>query len=472
MYQLHAIPVDEVTTLFFDPETVAWIESREPVSSIVQARIAGYSVDEIAKLFKLDCRHVHDVLASIEEGLQSEPPCGFIHRPKSITSVVVYTTTACNLNCAYCYVDRRKPVSMSLPVASAFVQSFFANYPDTRSIQFFGGEPTLNFPVIQQVCRDVSDLRERGALIEPPTFGIVTNAFHLTDEMLDFFERYRFSVTVSLDGPRELHDQNRKTLSQTGSFDKVVANIDRLRGRVAELNIESTYTKHHLDSGITIKELYNFVDKSFGPDDVMVFPVSPGYYKSGDYILERNLEEINATITRMTVEMLRSGIRSLAGPSPRTKAVHVPLKIIGAMLSRTGTCPYYCTTCQQAMSIAPNGDIFPCFGFVGTMEFLMGNVQDKDAFTSDRYQSVLERFVGNLKEKNTAKGCDKCWARRLCWQCLVSIYKETNTLHDIRSYSCESLRAVCETILEEVHNLSKDPSAWEFLLGNVLEPQE
>ena len=40
-------------------------------------------------------------------------------------------------------------------------------------------------------------------------FSITTNGTLLTDEVIDFFQKYRFGITVSIDGPKDIQDKRR-----------------------------------------------------------------------------------------------------------------------------------------------------------------------------------------------------------------------------------------------------------------------
>ena len=52
-------------------------------------------------------------------------------------------------------------------------------------------------------------------------FSLTTNATLLTEELVDYFSAHRVGVTVSMDGPKALHDRNRKTIGGKGTYDVV-----------------------------------------------------------------------------------------------------------------------------------------------------------------------------------------------------------------------------------------------------------
>ena len=60
---------------------------------------------------------------------------------------------SCNLSCSYCFAnqgDYGKPSKMSLSVAIRAL-SYFLNITEQLHVNFFGGEPLLNFSLIKKV---------------------------------------------------------------------------------------------------------------------------------------------------------------------------------------------------------------------------------------------------------------------------------------------------------------------------------
>src|SRR5262249_35396098 len=62
-------------------------------------------------------------------------------------------------------------------------------------------------------------------------WSVQTNATLITDEWLELFEQYGVEVGVSLDGPRDIHDQRRKNWSGQGSFARSLLGVQRLKVR-------------------------------------------------------------------------------------------------------------------------------------------------------------------------------------------------------------------------------------------------
>jgi uncharacterized protein len=92
------------------------------------------------------------------------------------------------------------------------------------SVVLHGGEPLLlGVGTTERFIEDLkSNLRPDAGL------HIQTNGVLLTDEFIDIFDRFDVGISISLDGPAELHDRNRRDRRGDGSHERVVAGIARL----------------------------------------------------------------------------------------------------------------------------------------------------------------------------------------------------------------------------------------------------
>jgi uncharacterized protein len=155
---------------------------------------------------------------------------------------IVILTLRCNQNCVYCHASRKplksKGYDMDLDTARRVVDVVFESPSDELTIEFQGGEPTLNFDVLRFIVED-AQRRNRGggrALY----FSLVSNLSSLTQEQIDFLVDRGVMICTSIDGPAGLHDRNRRfkghsshreALKQIQAFDRAY----RQRGMDPEL---------------------------------------------------------------------------------------------------------------------------------------------------------------------------------------------------------------------------------------------
>lgn len=158
-----------------------------------------------------------------------------------ITSFLVKVASRCNLDCDYCYVYHHADQSwrdMPRLLSATHRQAFalrVAEYAqmarlDRCAVIFHGGEPLL--AGAQSLVSFAGLIREAAPSLEID-FGLQTNGLLLSEEVLDLLEVAGIAVSLSMDGPREVHDLHRTTRRGRSSFDRVASALDRLKARPA-----------------------------------------------------------------------------------------------------------------------------------------------------------------------------------------------------------------------------------------------
>ena len=153
------------------------------------------------------------------------------------TFLLVKLASRCNIDCTYCYWFRdadvyKKPPVLTVDAEDAFCARLEQHIDefglDRFRIVFHGGEPLL-FPKRRFVAlqEKLIDIEERtGCFISR---GICTNGILVDPEWTDILNRYDIYVTVSLDGPPEIHDKSRVDFKGRGTHADVVRGIECLR---------------------------------------------------------------------------------------------------------------------------------------------------------------------------------------------------------------------------------------------------
>jgi His-Xaa-Ser system radical SAM maturase HxsB len=220
---------------------------------------------------------------------------------------ILVASLRCEHSCPYCQVSRqssdRDAFDMSSETAALALESAFRSPSQNIKIEFQGGEPLLNFELIEEVvvaaeARNETEHKNLG-------FVIATNLALLDDCVLDFCRAHDIYISTSLDGPADLHNKNRPR-PERNSWELATAGIQRVReelgvdrvsalmtttrsslGRVRE--IVDTYVEQGLTS-IFLRTLspYGFAikTKSFAAYDVDHW--LPFYEEGLDYIIELN----------------------------------------------------------------------------------------------------------------------------------------------------------------------------------------
>ncbi len=131
-------------------------------------------------------------------------------------------TFNCNLACEYCFIHNKQGGErMTLTTAQKAIDILFSNAGPSVNITFFGGEPLLEFDLIQAIVPYVmANARQLGKEV---TWAITTNGTLVTEEILQFFAQYNIYLLLSLDGGPETHDRYRRTKSGEGTWHKIAA---------------------------------------------------------------------------------------------------------------------------------------------------------------------------------------------------------------------------------------------------------
>ena len=67
--------------------------------------------------------------------------------------LILKITNRCNLNCIYCYADNKNSKDMDFKTAKNSIDYILSDDADKLKIQFTGGEPLLNFDLIEKVIK-------------------------------------------------------------------------------------------------------------------------------------------------------------------------------------------------------------------------------------------------------------------------------------------------------------------------------
>lgn len=136
---------------------------------------------------------------------------------------VVETTERCNLACSYCFKSATVSGTDMTPAMADRLVDYIGRFehPDI-TVEFTGGEPTLNLPVIERICTGLSRRNDRIA------FTLQTNASRVTPAFVDLAQRRRIRVGVSLEGSRACLDRLRPLAGGQRSADRIVGGIRTL----------------------------------------------------------------------------------------------------------------------------------------------------------------------------------------------------------------------------------------------------
>ena len=124
---------------------------------------------------------------------------------------IIVVTLRCNVKCIYCQASSRpmeeKKYDMQKSTAKRAVDLAFQSPSPAINIEFQGGEPLVNWPVVKfivEYARKKNETEKKQLIM-----SLVSNFVLMSEEKFNFFVENRVSLCTSLDGPEELHNRNR-----------------------------------------------------------------------------------------------------------------------------------------------------------------------------------------------------------------------------------------------------------------------
>ena len=324
----------------------------------------------------------------------------FEKRPVAVKALCLHIAHDCNLKCRYCFAEEGeyhgRRALMPFEVGKAALDFLIANSGSRRNLEvdFFGGEPTLNFQVVKELVaygREQEKLHDKNF-----RFTLTTNGVLLNEEVIEFANREMANVVLSIDGRKEVNDKMRPFAGGSGSYDVIVPKFQRLaesRGQKGYY-VRGTYTHHNLDFS---KDVLHLADLGF--QQISVEPVVA--QETDSYAIRKeDLPILCQEYDRLAEEMAR---RRKNGNGFQFFHFMIDLEGGPCVAKRLSGCG----SGTEYLAVTPWGDLYPCHQFVGNEAFLMGNV--KEGVTNEALRDKFKSCNVYAKES-----CRDCFAKFYC----------------------------------------------------------
>jgi radical SAM protein with 4Fe4S-binding SPASM domain len=306
---------------------------------------------------------------------------------------------------------------MSFEQAYSIVESYLSNPSndeyDECVIEFFGGEPFLNFPLIKQVCETVWAKKWE----KPYLFHAASNGTLIHGEIRDWLltNKHRFIVSVSLDGTAEMHNINRSQ-----SFSKI--DLEFFQSTWADPSTKMTVSKESLP---------------YLADGVI-------YLHSLGFTVDNNLAYGIDWSDSSTLSILARELRKLAEyylAHPEIK----PCSLLDMKIEmQTFEAKKWCGAGTQMIAYDVDGVDYPCQML---LPMSIGKEKAEQARHID-FQNV-ENFIDGK--------CKNCLLFPICPTCYGSNFDERDNLATRNDHLCEitKVRALASAYLQAKKVLNK-----------------
>ena len=350
---------------------------------------------------------------------------------------ILVVTLRCNETCVYCHASRatmdRVDTDMSKETAEQCIDLILQSTSPRITIEFQGGEPLANFPVIQHIIQYA--LEKNRAYGKEVEFTLVSNLSLMTEEKLDFLVQHKVQICTSVDGPENIHNKQR-ILPGGNAYAEASRWIKRVNERYVEMGLDPIL--YHVEALITTTRAALEVPKEIvdtyqglGCRAIFLRPVDPfgfanmthdkieyerqrylEFYRTAlDYIIEKNKkgEQILERFASIFLTKILTGddpnfldIRSPCGAGIGQVAYNYDGKIF---------------TCDEGRMLSEMGDDTFAIGSAGDATY-------RELMTHETVRALIT--ASNL---DTQPDCVTCTYNPYCGICPVHNYASQGSIH-------------------------------------------
>ena len=171
------------------------------------------------------------------------------------------TGAICNLDCKYCFFLSKEALypgskfRMSDDVLEKYIKQLLESHksPDVN-VAWQGGEPMLMGIDFFRKSVEFADKYRRPE--QRILHSIQTNGVLIDDEFAKFFKENNYLVGLSVDGPKEIHDEFRVNKGGKGTFDQVMNGWENLVKHKVEFNILCTLHSANIEKPIEVYQVF------------------------------------------------------------------------------------------------------------------------------------------------------------------------------------------------------------------------
>lgn len=393
------------------------------------------------KIFDLcnGTRSVNDILE--EAGLKHEPngireftssllSAGFLYtkpppfpekevkHAEKLVRLYLRLTNLCNLRCRHCCVcagPRFKDELRNREVLKLIKQ--FAELKGEELV-ITGGEPFLRRKLLYQIIKEARSYGIRKIIIE-------TNGTLITKEDADICKKYEVGVGISLDGAKpETHSYIRGP----GTHEKAINGIKMLVDAKVDVTIGVTLMQHNLGE---VEEIVHQAKKLRANNVTFDIVRTIGRAKNDPH-LAINTEDAISSLKRAQETSRKVRINTvIQDQNPELK-----------MLTRKDRCG----AGLSVLSIAANGDVYPCNMFYDQPEFRAGNIRKQTLAEIWKNSEVL-RKLSNSSVLDVLE-CHDCELKFICFCCPAESFLAFGTLNK-RPPLCPVYKELWWSLIEE-----------------------
>lgn len=316
---------------------------------------------------------------------------------QKITVMILPVGSSCNLSCSYCYHGNRPIKDAKVKVMHPSILGKIID--DSRGLAtdvdflWHGGEPLLAGLDLYQKALDF----QKVAVFKGNIRNILqTNATLIDDDWVKFFVQNDFLISISLDGPKCLHDKNRYNHNKQGTFKLVSSGIKKVVDAGKTIGVIAVITKTNV----------NYPDEVYGALKATGAKTCAFHFCSGDdsdnFTFVPSGKEGISFFRRVFDLWLKDD-----NPNFLIRNFRNVLRVMYG--GRALDCASNHDHCRRFLAITVNGDVYPCHRFVNRDEFRLGNISDQTLVSIYEKANKVYDAMADIPKK-----CFRCNWFKVC----------------------------------------------------------
>lgn len=405
--------VYDVLQWYPDPDRAHIKESLKEKYSDIEIDEAAQAIDDLIELEQL---YTADTQIDAFKLSRNNPV---------VKALCLHVAHDCNIRCQYCFAAQGSfegnRTLMSYETGVQALDFLIAHSGNRKHLEvdFFGGEPLMNFEVVKKLVQYGRGLEQKHDKII--RFTMTTNGVLLDEEKIQYINDEMHNLVLSVDGRPSVNDRMRQTINGQGTYEMIVPKFKQaVAGRRGKAYyVRGTFTRHNMDFS---KDVLHLADLGF--EQVSVEPVVAP--KEEQYALQtEDVEKLCREYENLAEAMVE---REANGTSFNFFHFQIDLNRGPCVIKRV----LGCGAGAEYLAVTPEGDLYPCHQFVGNKEFCIGHVNDQN--TLDK--GVISRFAhATVYDKEE---CKTCWAKFYCsGGCHANAWYENGTVLKPYKIGCE-----------------------------------
>jgi MoaA/NifB/PqqE/SkfB family radical SAM enzyme len=308
-----------------------------------------------------------------------------LNQPYKLTFAITYN---CNSRCKTCGIWK---INSKNELKTKEIKKIFENI-NPSWVNLTGGEPFIRND-LYEIAKIIS--KKDVYLLNITTNGILVEKTIKTLKKILKLKIPKIIVVVSLDGPREIHDNLRGI---KGNWDKALILFKKLKELSSNDRRFKTYlgyTISHYNIGLIKKTLEEVNKKIIVDINDFHFNIihNSFYYAVGSATLDKDVKnKIVGDVDYILQQKTGFGVIKTLEKKY--------LKLIEKYFE-TEKSPKNCKALSSSCFISPNGDVYPCTGF----NCVIGNLRDNNYELKKIWQSKKSNNVRKLIKENVCGGC-------------------------------------------------------------------